>query len=317
MYEAFFGLNGKPFQGNPDPAFYFASQQHQRAKAYLAYGVQCHEGLVVITGEIGVGKTTVVRSLIEELDADQVVAAHLVTPQHDAQDTLRLVGAAFGVPVKDPSNADILMALEAFFLSQIRLGKRCLLIVDEAQNLSLQAAEALRMLSNFQLESHSLLQTFLIGQPGLRVMLQSPDWQPLCQRVTAHSHIGPLTQDETSGYIAHRLQCAGSTGRPTFDDAAIEKIYQAAQGIPRRINLIADRLLLLGFLGNTDRFGLPEVTEVVNELQEEAGLPVTLPCNARVAEPLEARLERLHLETLTLLHKLVQAAALPPEEQSP
>jgi len=281
MYEAFYGLSSKPFQLNPDPNFYFGSKQHRRARAYLEYGVQRNEGFIVITGEVGAGKTTIVRGLLASLDANKVVAANLVTTQLDAEDTLRMVGAAFGVRVKDVSKADVLMALEAFLVGQTSQGKRCLLIVDEAQNLAPRAVEELRMLSNFQFGQQALLQTFLVGQPEFRAILQSPSMQQLRQRVTATCHIGPLDLEETQGYIEHRLKCVGSTGRPSFDGAAFESIFKASGGIPRRINLIADRLLLLGFLGGKDAFGAEEVNEVVNELSDESAAPAAKPAPSR------------------------------------
>ena len=270
MYESYYGLTSKPFQLNPDPSFYFSSKQHRRAKAYLEYGVQRNEGFIVITGEVGAGKTTILRGLIESLDPKKVVAANLVTTQLDAEDTLRMVGAAFGVRVKDASKSDVLMSLEAFLVSQTTQGKRCLLIVDEAQNLSSRAVEELRMLSNFQFGQQALLQTFLVGQPEFRVILQSPDMQQLRQRVTATCHIGPLDAPETQGYIEHRLKCAGATDSPVFDAAAYELVFNASGGIPRRINLICDRLLLLGFLGDKKAFGFEEVNEVVTELHDES-----------------------------------------------
>ena len=273
MYEAFYGLNSKPFQLNPDPSFYFGSKQHRRAKAYLEYGVQRSEGFIVITGEIGAGKTTIVRGLLASLDPEKVVAANLVTTQLDAEDTLRMVGAAFGVRVKDVAKADVLMALEAYLVSQTSQGKRCLLIVDEAQNLTPRAIEELRMLSNFQLGQQALLQTFLVGQPEFRIILQSSTMQQLRQRVTATCHIGPLAMDETQGYIEHRLKCAGGSGRPSFNSVAFEAIFNASGGIPRRVNSICDRLLLLGFLGNKDSFGIEEVNEVVSEIQDESAVP--------------------------------------------
>ena len=271
MYEAFYGLTGKPFQLNPDPSFYFGSKQHRRAKAYLEYGVQRNEGFIVITGEVGAGKTTIVRGLLESLDVNAVVAANLVSTQLDAEDTLRMVGAAFGVGVKDLSKSDLLMSLEAFLVTQISQGKRCLLIVDEAQNLTPRAVEELRMLSNFQFGKQALLQTFLVGQPEFREILQHPNMQQLRQRVTATCHIGPMDKDETRGYMEHRLKCVGSQGRPSFDTEAYEAIHKASGGIPRRINSVCDRLLLLGFLGEKDNITAADVNEVVVEMQEEAG----------------------------------------------
>jgi len=273
MYEEYYGLTGKPFQLNPDPSFYFASKQHRRASAYLEYGVQRNEGFIVITGDVGAGKTTIVRGLLASLDQDKVLAANLVTTQIDAEDTLRLVGAAFGVRVKDVSKADLLMALEAFLVSQATEGKRCLLIVDEAQNLTHRAVEELRMLSNFQYGQQALLQTFLVGQPEFRTILRSPSMQQLRQRVTATCHLGPMDLEETQGYIEHRLHCVGANGRPSFDSAAYQGIFKASGGIPRRINQVCDRLLLLGFLGEKDAFSGADVDEVVNELHEENAAP--------------------------------------------
>lgn len=273
MYEAFYGLSSKPFQLNPDPSFYFGSKQHRRAKAYLEYGLLRNEGFIVITGEIGAGKTTIVRGLLDSMDSNSVTAANLVSTQLDAEDTLRMVGAAFGVRVKDVSKADLLMAIEAFLVTQISEGRRSLLIVDEAQNLTPRAVEELRMLSNFQFGKQALLQTFLVGQPEFREILQHPNMQQLRQRVTATCHIGPLDQDETQGYIEHRLKCAGSTGKPEFGPGTFEAIFKATGGIPRRINSICDRLLLLGFLGDKESLTIEDVQEVVSELHEELGGP--------------------------------------------
>ena len=289
MYAAFYGLESEPFQINPDPRFYYASKQHRRAKAYLEYGVMRNEGFIVITGEVGAGKTTVVRGLLDSLDADKVVAANLVTTQLDAEDTLRMVGAAFGVRVKDVSKSDLLMALEAFLVNHTSQGKRCLLIVDEAQNLSHRAVEELRMLSNFQYGQQALLQTFLIGQPEFRAILQSPGMQQLRQRVTATCHIGPLDLAETQGYIEHRLKCAGAKPeRPSFDAAAFEAIFKGTGGIPRRINLVCDRLLLAGYLAGKDGFGGDDVAEVVSELNDEStsgSKPVITPSTPATTGP--------------------------------
>lgn len=273
MYEAFYGLNSKPFQLNPDPSFYFGSKPHRRARAYLEYGVMRAEGFIVITGEVGAGKTTIVRGLLDSIDAHTMVAAQLVSTQLGAEDTLRLVGAAFGVQVRDASKAELLMALEAFFITQLTQGKRCLLIVDEAQNLRPQAVEELRMLSNFQHGKQALLQTFLIGQPEFRNILQSPDMLQLRQRVTASCHLGPMNAEETQGYIEHRLRCAGATDKPTFDPEVFAVIYEQTGGIPRRINALCDRLMLHGFLSEVTHFTAPVLNEVLAEIQEELTAP--------------------------------------------
>jgi general secretion pathway protein A len=274
MYEAFYELSSKPFQLNPDPSFYFASKQHRRAKAYLEYGVSRNEGFIVITGEIGAGKTMVLRSLIEGLNGSNVVTGHLVTTQLGAEDTLRMVGAAFGFRVKDVPKSELLITLEAFLISQTSKGKRCLLIVDEAQNLTLRAVEELRMLSNFQFGNQALLQSFLVGQPEFREILQQPEMEQFRQRVAATCHIGPLDVDETRAYIEHRLKCAGATGKPSFEPGAFEAIFRASDGIPRRINAVCDRLLLAGFLSGRTHLSAEDVAEVVKEFDQENKVPV-------------------------------------------
>jgi putative secretion ATPase (PEP-CTERM system associated) len=269
MYKTFYGLNSKPFQLNPDPAFYFGSKQHLRAQAYLEYGMHQNEGFIVITGEVGAGKTTIVRGLLDSLDPEKVVAAQLVSTQLDADDTLRLVGAAYGLRTKDVAKSDVLMSLEAFLISMTAKGKRCLLVVDEAQNLTARAVEELRMLSNFQYGNQALLQSFLIGQPEFRQILQSPHMMQFRQRVIAACHIGPLDVGETQAYIEHRLHHAGATDSPCITSAAYEAIFKASSGIPRRINSVCDRLLLFGFLNHQKNFDVADVEEVAREIFEE------------------------------------------------
>ena len=211
MYETFFGLSGKPFQLNPDPSFYFGSRGHKRAFAYLEYGLHQSEGFIVITGEIGAGKTTIVRSLLEQLDPAKVVAAQLVSTQLDADDMLRAVATAFGLPRAGGRQGACCSASwrRSWCKLDRQTSRRALLVVDEAQNLSPRAIEELRMLSNFQLGDQALLQSFLVGQPELREVMQSPHMQQLRQRVIASYHLGPLDKAETQGYIEHRLRHVG------------------------------------------------------------------------------------------------------------
>ena len=269
MYETFYGLTGKPFQLNPDPAFYFGSRQHRRAMAYLEYGLHQNEGFIVVTGDVGAGKTTIVRSLLDKLDPQQVVAANLVSTQVDAEDTLRLVASSFGIRTADTEKSDLLLSLEAFLVSICQQGKRALLVVDEAQNLTPRAVEELRMLSNFQLDTHALLQSFLVGQPEFRRTMQSPQMLQLRQRVIAACHIGPLDVDETRGYIEHRLNCVGWKGEPKFQPGAYEGIFKASTGIPRRINAICDRMLLSGYLAGQQEFSREDVEMVAREMHDE------------------------------------------------
>jgi hypothetical protein len=270
-----------------------------------------------------------------------------------------MVGASFGFKVKDVPKSELLITLEAFLISQTSKGKRCLLIVDEAQNLSPKAVEELRMLSNFQFGNQALLQSFLIGQPEFREILQRPEMEQFRQRVAATCHIGPLDRDETEQYILHRLKCAGSTGRPSFEAGVYDVIYKASGGIPRRINSVCDRLLLLGFLANKYELSVDDASEVVREMAQESEVPqramaaasagaddgpgsvtevdVDLtrlkldPATAEAASKQLAslaadqradqlqrlersllRLERINLQTLALLQKLVSAASRGP-----
>lgn len=273
MYEAFFGFTAKPFQLNPDPQFYFGSQQHRRAMAFAEYGLHQSEGFIVITGEVGAGKTTLVRNLLARIDPNRVVAANLVSTQLDAEDTLRMVAAAFGVKTKDAPKSELLLTLEALLASHAREGKRSLLIVDEAQNLTPRAVEELRMLSNFQLGSHALLQTFLVGQPEFRQILTSPELSQLRQRVIAACHIGPLDLDDTQHYIEHRLKLVGWKGVPAISHAAYQAVHEASGGVPRRINLLCDRVLLSGYLADQKVFSADAIREVSEEINGETTAP--------------------------------------------
>ncbi|GIK82833.1 MAG: hypothetical protein ABS45_09815 [Comamonas sp. SCN 65-56] len=270
MYESFFKLTGKPFQLSPDPDFYFGSRGHRRAMAYLEYGLHQGEGFIVVTGEIGAGKTTLVRKLLRTLPGDRIVPVQIVTTQLDEDNLLRLVAASFGLQA-DADKSATLIRLEQFLQKLNSEGRRALLIVDEAQNLGPRAVEELRMLSNFQIGPRSGLQTFLIGQPELRDLMQRPEMRQLKQRIVAAYHLGPLDEQETRRYVEHRLAHVGWCDDPAFDDAVFARIHALTSGIPRRINLLADRLLLLCFLGQSHRLTVEMVDEVADELALEVG----------------------------------------------
>ncbi len=281
MYESHYGFSGSPFQLNPDPAFYFNSRGHGRALAYLQYGVAAGEGFIVITGEIGAGKTTLVRTLLDGLDRQKVLAAQIVSTQLESGELLQSILTAFGIPAQGNTKAHIIATLEAFFTKLAAQGRHALLIVDEAQNLSPKAVEELRMLSNFQLGNQSLLQSFLVGQPELRRLLESSSMEQLRQRVTASYHLGPLGVEETRSYIEHRLRRVGWTDRPQFTPGAMEQVYRWTAGIPRRINRLANRLLLASFLDGSERITPELVEQTAQELRSEIGEasfePVALP----------------------------------------
>ena len=234
MYESHFGFTGSPFQLNPDPAFYFESRGHGNALAYLKFGAHQGEGFIVVTGEIGAGKTTLVRTLLEGLNPEQVVAAQVVSTQLESGELLQAILMAFGIASASNSKAHLIGSLEAFLTSLAAKGRRALLIIDEAQNLKHEAVEELRMLSNFQLGKYGLLQSSLVGQPELRQLLQSKSMEQLRQRVIASCHLGPLLPAETRAYVEHRLRLVGWSDKPAFEPEAFDQIHRWTGGVPAR-----------------------------------------------------------------------------------
>ena len=267
MYESFFGLTGNPFRLSPDPAFLFESKGHGKAHTHLRCGIAEGEGFVVMTGEIGAGKTTLIQAVMQELDPERMIAAHLVTAQLEADQLLRALAIAFGLKLGTVRKAQLLDAIRAFLISLASQNRRALLIVDEAQNLAPSALEELCSLSNVQDDNRAVLQTFLIGQPGLREMMRSASMRKFCQRVIATCHLGPIDCDETSAYIEHRLRIVHWKSNPSFDPAALAVIYQATGGIPRRINALCNRMMLSAYIHRQHRITVQHVVQARDELQ--------------------------------------------------
>lgn len=278
MFDDFYGLEARPFQLTPDPAFYFESLTHRKALSYLGYGLAQGEGFVVITGEVGAGKSTLVAYLMATIDPQRMTAANVVTSALDGEEIVHVVAQSFGIPVAGHDKASALGAIEAFFHDEARAGRRCLLIVDEAQNLSVSALEELRMLSNFQLGAHPLLQTLLLGQPEFRgTLMESDQLEQLRQRVIATHHLGAMQPKEIQPYIEHRLTCVGWTGNPSFDPAVFADLHEATGGIPRRINQIVNRLLLLGAVDRREHIDAGMLAQVLNEMSDDGALGVVTP----------------------------------------
>lgn len=246
MYDQFYQLKGRPFQLTPDPHFYFESGTHRKALSYLGYGLAQGEGFIVITGDIGAGKTTLVGHLMSTIDPARLTAVKIVSTQVEGDDMLRLAAQNFGIASDGVPKAQLLQKIEALLHEQARKGLRTLLIVDEGQNLSVSALEELRMLSNFQLGGHALLQIFLLGQPEFRDLLKSPELEQLNQRVIATHHLDPMLESEVKPYIEHRMALVGWTNNPAFTADAYAAVYAATDGVPRRINALMSRVLLLG-----------------------------------------------------------------------
>ena len=276
MFDDFYGLTGRPFQLTPDPAFYFESMTHRKALSYLGYGLAQGEGFVVITGEIGAGKSTLVAHLMATVDPARLTAAQIVTSKLDGEELVHVVAQAFGLIVEGHDKASALGAIEAFLHDEARAGRRCLLVVDESQNLTIEALEELRMLSNFQLGAHPLLQTLLLGQPEFRSMIQDhPQLEQLRQRVIAAHHLDAMEAAEVQPYVEHRLKCVGWAGNPAFDQHLFIELYEASGGVPRRINQICNRLLLLGSVEQRARIDAAMLTNVLDELASDGTLPLT------------------------------------------
>lgn len=274
MYESYYGLDSKPFQLTPDPDFFFASRWHKRAMSYLQYGLSQAEGFIVITGDIGTGKTTIANSLVAEIE-DDIVVAHIVTPKLTPDELVKMVASKFELDVAGKTKADILKILEVFLYDLSKTGRRALLLVDEAQNLPLETIEELRMLSNFQEFGKPLLQSFLLGQEELQPILRAPNMEQFRQRIVASCHLAPLTLEETKEYIEFRLHHAGWNGSALFSDDAYGRIYKFTRGVPRKINTLMDRILLFGFLEELETLDGDAVDSVINEVSEEMFLPET------------------------------------------
>jgi putative secretion ATPase (PEP-CTERM system associated) len=275
MYEDYYGLKSKPFQLTPDPGFFFASKLHKRAMSYLQYGLSQAEGFIVITGDIGTGKTTIANSLLDSLKED-IFAAQIVTPKLSPDEIVKMVASKFELDVAGKSKAEILDDLERFLNQLAAQGKRALLLVDEAQNLPLETIEELRMLSNFQKAGKPLLQSFLLGQDELQPILRAPNMEQFRQRIVASCHLAPLNSQEAREYIEFRLQHAGYLGEGLFSDDSFAAIHDFSRGVPRRMNTLLDRVLLYGFLEEIEFFQVDQVNLVIDEVKSEMFIPDNL-----------------------------------------
>jgi putative secretion ATPase (PEP-CTERM system associated) len=269
IYETVYGLVADPFRLSPDYRFSYSHPSYARSKAYMDYALLQGEGFVMITGAPGTGKTTLVREVLANIDIAHVQVATLTSTQLRTRDLLQMVATAFGLHFKDSDKATLLTALEQSLLQQHKSGRRAVLIVDEAQGLSIDALEELRLLANLQSDNQMLMQVFLLGQEKLRELINSPTMEQLRQRVVASSLLEQLDLDETVNYVEHRLNQAGWQGDPEFSGEALQLIHKSSGGLPRRINLICTRLLLSGGLKDKHVFVGQDVRDVILELQKE------------------------------------------------
>jgi general secretion pathway protein A len=269
VYEQFYHLNGPPFLLTPDPRFFFSSSNHKRAITHLVYGLDQREGFIVITGEVGAGKTMLVEQLWLQLNRATYAVSKVVTTQVSGDDLLRLVMDGFGLITAPGSEKSLLLRrFEHMVREQRAAGRRCVLVVDEVQNLSFAALEELRMLSNITVDGMASVQTILLGQPQFRPILASRDAEQLRQRVLASFHLGPLPETETQLYIEHRLKMVGWEGNPAWEPGAFAAIQRHTGGTPRRINTLCSRLLQFGALDECTLITADMVNEVATEMAE-------------------------------------------------
>jgi len=268
MYEAYFNFKAKPFDLLPNPDLLFLSNSHGKALSYLRYGIQERAGFILLSGEVGAGKTTLIRELIKR-HLDNVTLAKVFNTKADSHQLLTMINDDFGLKTEGHSKAMLLRDLNEFLIDQYAAGKRAVLIIDEAQNLSMDLLEEIRMLSNLETDGGKLLQIVLVGQPELRDTLNRPELLQLRQRIQIGSHLKPLGREEVEEYICYRMEGAGNRAAVAFAADALDEVHRLSRGIPRLINIICDYLLIDAFANESRSVGLVDVTEIAEELDFE------------------------------------------------
>lgn len=302
MYQSFYKLHGKPFQLTPDPAMLFPSTGHKRAMSYLLYGLEQGEGFVMITGAVGTGKTLLIQKLFEELEHRNIAMATIASANLDGEDILPAVAAAFNLPYERRSKEALLQDLKLHLLSLRDRHAHALLVVDEAQTLTPAALEMLRILSNFEQAGHALLQVFLVGQTELRRTIISNRMEQLRQRIIASHKLEPMAAEESREYILHRLHAVGWNNDPEMAPGIFAAVHRATRGIPRKINLVMDRLLLHGYLEELHTLDQAALAVVLNEIDEEmADVPSTLEAPMPSGPSMDASRENARSERETEL----------------
>ncbi len=266
MYREFYNLVKRPFEMTPDPSFLYLGEAHREGLATLVYGVQSGKGFVLLTGEVGAGKTTLLHSLLGQLDT-HTESAFIFNPRLEPLDFFHLLFEEYGIEEKCVTKADYLLAFNRFLIERLERGLTTLLIVDEAQNLSPEMLEEIRLLSNLETPTSKLIQIMLVGQPELKEMLARPELRQLRQRIALRHHLRPFDAGETAEYVSDRLSRAGHTGKAIFDKGAVRQIHAASGGTPRLINSICDSALLLGYSRGLRVLKADSIREVAADLE--------------------------------------------------
>jgi general secretion pathway protein A len=266
VYLDFYGLTEPPFDITPNPRFLFYSPKHREAYNHLLYGLRERKGFVQLTGEVGAGKTTLCRAILEQLDS-RYATALILNPVMNADELIQTIAHEFGLPVEGLDRRETLAVINQFLLQQVENGRESVLIIDEAQDLTEDLLEQVRLLSNFETDNRKLLQIVLLGQPELRDRLNSHRLRQLRQRITVRYHLPPLTRHEVTEYVQHRLHVSGGNGTPYFTWAALWRVYRYAQGIPRLVNAVCDKALLAGFVSQRACIDFRLVNRAIRELE--------------------------------------------------
>jgi type II secretory pathway predicted ATPase ExeA len=274
MYQQFFGLRESPFNVNPDPRYLYLTKQMQEAYACLTYGIQAKKGFILLTGEVGTGKTTLLNRLLDWLRTQRATTAFVFNPRLSVTQMLDFVMTDFGIPCESKLKSQVLLRLNQWLLERYKAGEAAVLIIDEAQNLSHQVLEEIRLLTNLETSTEKLLQIVLAGQPELELKLAQPELRQLRQRITMRSKTLPLSLEETAGYVQERLRIAGATDDNIFSPEAVHAIHRLARGIPRVTNLLCEHALINSFVEQQKPVREETVIEVAREFQLEECSPV-------------------------------------------
>jgi general secretion pathway protein A len=310
MYQRFFGLKESPFNVNPDPRYLFMTKQAQEALAGLTYGIQNRKGFILLTGEVGTGKTTLLNRLLDWLRGQRVATAYIFNSRLEVNHLFDFMMADFEIPYESREKSQVLLRLNQWLLERYRAGETAVLIVDEAQNLSPEVLEEIRLLTNLETSTEKLLQIVLTGQPELEEKLRLPQLRQLRQRITLRCHTSALTLEETYGYIAERARIAGASGEPIFSKEAIQTIHVYSQGIPRVINLLCEHSMINAYVDSTKPVTGHMVEEVAREFQLDQSAPMLAggtPSEALQSADTQALLENLD----DLLGRLRQSSVAP------
>jgi general secretion pathway protein A len=269
MYKDYYGFRDLPFNITPDPRFLFFSDRHREALGHLYFGISQRKGFILLTGEVGAGKTTICRALLQKLGPNYKTAL-ILNPCMTPMQLLASILTELHLEPKKQTKIAYIETLNQFLLEQAAAGCDVVLIIDEAQDMSRELLEEVRLLSNLETDDHKLLQIVLMGQPELRDMIDDPRLRQLRQRITVRYHLAPLSRPEVEQYIRHRIQVSGGNGRPDFSWWAVHKIYQYSHGVPRLINAVCDKTLLCGYVANVDYFKRGHVRRAIRELEGKA-----------------------------------------------